>query len=241
MVIIAHRGFHDGNRIPANSLAAFRRAAALGVDGVEFDVRRTADGVVVVHHDRSPLPRVTKKNQVQTLTYEMVRRLHVEYHRSDLAQGPVPTLDEAVDVLPSPIVLHVEIKCEDVRTDGIEVAVLEVLARRSAIERTVVSTFNPFTLRRLRRLAPLLRTALLFHSQQSRPFRKAWAASALKPFAVHPERRAIDAFTLAKWRKRGYRVHAWTVNDRAEMRRLAKLGVDGIITDRPDLALELFR
>ncbi|MBI3073169.1 MAG: glycerophosphodiester phosphodiesterase [Deltaproteobacteria bacterium] len=241
MVIIAHRGFHDGKRIPPNSLTAFRRAALLGVDGVEFDVRRTADGVVIVHHDRSPLPRVTKENLVQRLTHEMMMRLHVEYHPSDIAADAVPTLDQAIDALPAPITLHIEIKCEDVRSDGIESAVLEILERRRVVERTILSTFNPFTLRRLRRLAPDVRTALLFHGKQSRPFRKAWAATALKPFAVHPERRTVDADSLEKWHERGYRVHPWTVNDRAEMRRLAKLGVDGIITDRPDVAIELLR
>ena len=76
-------------------------------------------------------------------------------------------------------------------------------------------------------------TGLLFGADQSRPLREAWAAPLVRPLALHPEAALVDAPALRRWRRGGYCIHTWTVDDPAELRALAALGVDAVITNRP--------
>jgi glycerophosphoryl diester phosphodiesterase len=79
-------------------------------------------------------------------------------------------------------------------------------------------------------------TGLLFGVDQSRPLREAWAAPLLRPTALHPQASLVDVIALDRWRARGYAVHVWTVDDPAELRCLAALGVDAVITNQPGAA-----
>jgi glycerophosphoryl diester phosphodiesterase len=228
-LVIAHRGAsHDA---PENSLAAFRAARAQGADGVELDVMRCASGEVVVFHDDDLERLGGRAGAVRRTGWDELRAI-------DLGGGErIPLLDQVLEET-RPLLINVELKSAPrwparLVDDGLAHEVAAILARHRAEERALVSSFDPLLLGRFRRAAPTVAIGLLFSSEQSRPLKRAWAAPVLQPLALHPEAALVDAVALAGWRARGFTVHAWTVDDPAEVRALAALGVDGLITNRP--------
>jgi glycerophosphoryl diester phosphodiesterase len=100
-----------------------------------------------------------------------------------------------------------------------------------------VSSFDPLALIQLHRHLPEVATAYLFHEDQPLPLRKGWAGRWIGASLVHPQHTLVDHASLARWHRAGLAVNVWTVNDPAELRRLAALGVDGVFTDDPAAAL----
>ena len=228
--MLAHRGASVD--APENSLAAFRLAREQGADGVELDVMRCASGEVVVFHD-DDLERLTgRRGAVRQTNYAELATL-------DLGGGErIPLLSTVLDECAGKLV-NVELKspptwAERARDDGLAREVAELV--RPHAERVLVSSFDPLLLRRFRRALPAAPTGLLFAHDQSLPLRRAWAEAVLRPTALHPEAVLVDAPAIRSWHARGRLVHTWTVDDPAEMRALAALAVDGLITNRPAVA-----
>ncbi len=230
--MIAHRG--ASHEAVENSLAAFRLARAQGADGVELDVMRCATGEVVVFHDDDLRRLGGRDAMVRATSFAELRKI-------DLGGGErIPLLDEVLEEL-GPLLVNVELKSaptwrERARDDGLAAAVAEILARHAAGDRALVSSFDPLLLARFRLRARQVPTGLLFAHDQARPWRHAWAAPILRPTALHPESLLVDARALAAWHARGLLVNVWTVDDPGQLRLLAALGVDGVITNRPKFA-----
>jgi len=232
-LVIAHRG---ASRVaPGNSLAAFEAAIEAGCDAVELDVRQTADGVLVVHHAsrRRGIP-------VARLTYQEL------VHRSRHLQ---PRLDDALALCAGRIGMDVEIKDE-----GIEAAVLSLLAQRFPLNSLLISSFHQTVIAAVKRIDAEVRCGLLVGPTrlQGRAGRRQaiavdWAvgcgADALLPHQLltrpvratrRPEAGLLDAAGRA-----GLPVIIWTVNGPRRMGRyLSDQRVAGIITDLPDVALD---
>lgn len=230
-LVIAHRG--ASAHAVENTLSAFRRARSDGADGVELDVMRCGSGEVVVFHD-DDLRRLgggTAEDVVRRLPWDALKE-------RDLGSGErIPLLDSVLEEL-GELLVNIELKSPDLwrdrfRDGGLPSAVAELVRRHAAGPRVLVSSFDPLLLMRFSAAAPAIRTGLLFARDQGRPLRQAWAAPLLRPSALHPEAALVDAVSLARWRARGYAVNTWTVDDPAELRCLAALGVDGVITNRP--------
>jgi glycerophosphoryl diester phosphodiesterase len=227
----AHRGWHlDELSGMENSLAAFRRAAREGFRYLETDVHATSDGVVVVHHDAT-LDRTTDAaGPVAAQPWSAVRRANVG------GREPIARLEDLLEELPD---AWVNI---DVKADSAVAPVLEVLRRTGALRRVCLASFSDRRLARLRRLAgPGLLT-----SMGPRSAGALWAAGRV-PLVGLPVRGLVAQVPVRQGRllvvdgrfvraahRRGLEVHVWTVDEEAEMRRLLDLGVDGLVTDRPD-------
>jgi glycerophosphoryl diester phosphodiesterase len=227
-LVIAHRGASAD--AVENTLAAFRLAREEGADGVELDVMRCATGEVIVFHD-DDLERLGKRaGLVRALPLAALREV-------DLGGGErIPLLDEVLEEL-GPLLVNIELKSQSrLADDGLASSVAAIVARHETGARAVVSSFDPWLLARFRRRAPAVATGLLFAHDQSLPLRRAWSAALLRPAALHPEALLIDARAVRAWHARGYAINVWTVDDAAELRLLAALGVDGLITNRPKLA-----
>lgn len=225
--VLAHRGATAV--APENTLEAFVAASALGADGVELDVHRTADAGLVVHHDAE------------------ARGLGVLAERSQAeiraARPEIPTLDEALEVCTGMLV-NVEVKNLPGDDDydpaeGVATGVVELLTRRRGRDDVLVSSFNLESVDRVRELDASVRTGFLTLVGMD-PVDAVEVAHAHGHGAVNPDVRALvgrtAAATVTRAHELGMTVNAWTVNDEDEMRRLAAAGVDAVITDVPDVA-----
>jgi glycerophosphoryl diester phosphodiesterase len=232
-LIWGHRGAEHhvaGSGITENTMPSFERARSLGAEGIELDVRLCASGEVVVFHDEDLVRLAGRAERVEDLSLALLRDIPLRN------QAVIPTLDEVLAGT-APLVVNVEIKTVPARAvPRLVAAVIATIQRSPAADRVLVSTFDPVILAAVRMRAPHLPSAYLFHAEQGMPLRRGWPAYALRPHALHPEAKLVDRTRMRAWRRRGLSVNVWTVNDPAEVRRLADLGVDGIITDDPAAA-----
>ena len=221
-LIIAHRG--ASAEAPENTLAAFRRALDLRVDGIELDVQITRDGVPVVFHD-SALRRLTG-------TAGRITRLTASELSTRRVGGAerIPRLVEVLRLTRGRAVVQIELKA------GASVApVVRAIGQARATECVILASFETGLIRDARRLAPTIPRMLI---SEGRPTSAALARqlATLGAAGLSVNHRAI---TGAGWvdyfKARGYSVWAWTVNDAARARGLAGWGIDGLLGDNPVL------
>lgn len=231
-LVLAHRGARQV--APENTVEAFRRALEMGADGVELDVHRTADAGLVVHHDAdAPGLGVLADRSLDDIRAE----------RPD-----IPTLADAFDACRGALV-NVEIKnlpgdADFDPDDRAAALVAAVIAERGHAVDVLVSSFNLGTIDRIRAIDASVPTAFLvmlgLDPVEALDLCVAHGHVALHPFLGMLAGDAA-ATTVTRAHELGLRVNVWTVNDPDEMRRLAAAGVDGIVTDIPDVALEVVR
>lgn len=236
----AHRGWHrDDLAGMENSLSSFRRAVAEGYRYIETDVHATADGIVVVHHDAN-LDRTTDgRGDIDCLSWSVVRSARIA------GREPVSRLEDVLEELPD-VFFNI-----DVKSDPAAAEVLRVIRRQNAGDRVCLAAFSDRRLESLRRDGgPGILTSLGPRSAAA-----LWTASRVPGLQLSPpvhgaaaqvpircgRLRVIDPRFLRTARRRGIEVHAWTVDDASEMAALLDLGVDGLVTDRPDVLRAVLR
>jgi glycerophosphoryl diester phosphodiesterase len=239
---VAHRGASAA--APENTLAAFRAAVELGADGIELDVMLSKDRVPVIHHDFKLGRTDNGSGPVGRQTLTQLKRLDAgSWKHPSFAGERIPTLTEVFQTLDRQVVVNVELKTESFGANGLEAAVVDVIKRCHMVDMVIVSSFNPFSLMRVRDLAPQLPLGLLFAPRRRIVPVRAWLLHALRPVfgrmsrpeALHPHHELVTP-RFMRWAKgRRYRVNTWTVDDPDTMRRLVKLGVDAVITNTPDV------
>ncbi|MCL6091327.1 MAG: glycerophosphodiester phosphodiesterase [Actinobacteria bacterium] len=228
---------HRGGALEAteNSWAAFSHAVSLGYSYVETDVRVTCDGVPVAFHDPS-LERLTGSKGLLRDTDSQ------KLDRTRLADGsPVPKLEDLLAAWPE-LRWNIDVKCAE--GSG---PVLEALRRTKAEPRVLVTAFSARTVGRLRAVlghgvasgASAWEVAGLLLARHAR-LKPTWARCSAAQVPVNFKGlRILDAGFVGTCHAAGIQVHAWTVNEPAEMARLLDLGVDGLMTDRPSMLKEL--
>lgn len=223
-IIIGHRG--ASARAPENTLAAFALALEEGARGIELDVRLSADGNVVVMHDATVARTTNGEGRVAQMTASELRAL-------DAGMGQaVPTLDDVFEAFGPGMLYNVELKVGGLWDGGLASAVADRIEAYHLQNHVVVSSFNPLALRRARRqLAQTTMTAFLWLYA----WRARRALHRLLPQmqADHPHYPLVNEAYMAWARQHNLRVHAWTVDDAQEARRLAALGVHALITNKP--------
>lgn len=234
----AHRGWHlDDLAGMENSLSGFRRAVAEGYRYLETDVHATSDGVVVVHHD-STLDRTTDlSGPVAALPWSAVGRAMIG------GREKITRLDELLEELPDAL-FNI-----DVKADGAVEPVLAVLRRSGAMGRVCLASFSDARLARLRRLGgPRLLTSMgprsagaLWLAGRVPVAGLAVRGTVAQVPAAQGRLRVVDGRFVRAAHQRGVEVHVWTIDDEAEMTRLLDLGVDGLVTDRPDVLRDVLR
>jgi glycerophosphoryl diester phosphodiesterase len=220
--VIAHRGASAAHP-PGNTVAALAAAGPLGATWVELDVRRTADGVLAVHHD----PHTADGLLLGAAAF------------ADLPDD-IPNLDAALDACRG-LGVNVEIKNSPEEPDfdrslTAAAQVVDVLRRRNGTQPTdfLVSSFHFDTIERVHDLDPDLPTAFLVIAPEPELLERAAAGGHA---AVHPWHGLVNAETMALARQLGLQVNVWTVDEPDQIRSLAALGVDGVVTNVPDVAV----
>ena len=220
--VFAHRG--ASKAMHENTIEAFETALRMGADGVELDVRMSGDGLVVVHHDHD----LADGRVIADMTWRELPPW-------------VPLLGPVLDVC-GDMIVNIEIKnsANDPSHDpqrraahGVAATVIE----RGIAERVIVSSFSMSTIDTVRAIDTSIPTAYLSRIGQESIER----AVAHGHSIVHPGRRTVDETYVQMAHERGLEINVWTVDEPAQMRELAAMGVDGIVTNVPDIALEVLR
>ncbi len=236
-LIFAHRGARAV--APENTLPAFQKALEMGVDGIELDVQATKDDRLAVIHDFDLSRTTNGQGRVQDFTAAELAQLDAGSHFSPAFAGVgVPTLDQVFDLVQKlagdACTVNVEIKSMD-PGGGREVDLVAALIReRGLYDQVIVSSFNPISLLKMRWVDPHVTLGLLYAADLPVYLRRAWLGPLIAPEALHPHHALIDEAYMRWARSRGHYVNTWTVNELEEARRLARLGVDVIMSDVPD-------
>ncbi len=248
-LVIAHRG---GEGLwPSNTLYAFRRAAEMGVDMLEMDVHTSADGILVVRHDDTVDSTTDGTGEIRSKTLAELKGLDAGYTWTEDGQHfpyrnqaiTIPTLEEVFSALPD-MPMTIEIKQTE---PSITQPLCDLIRRYHKTTQVIVGSFHNEALDDFRRLCPEVATS--GHQRDVRTFvylAMAGLAGVYSPqtHALQVPRRygnveIISPRTLRAAHARGLNVQVWTVNESTEMTDLIELGIDGIITDRPDRLLTL--
>ncbi len=236
--IIAHRGARG--HAPENTHAAFNLAYRMGADGIELDVQCCASGEVVVIHDDTVDRTSDGTGAVATLSLSRLREFDFgRFYGPTFAGERIPTLLEVIEGLPARAIINVEIKNKGTKTNGEEIGVADLVRRMDLYGRVLVSSFNPFVLRRMRRVDRRVPIAYLYEAKSPLFLRPLPVRTLLHPQALHPDFRVVTRRMVLAAHRRGYEVNTWTVNDPADLARMVACGVDSIITDYPDRLVAL--
>ena len=233
-------------------MAAFENAVALGVDWIEMDVQTCASGEAVVIYEPDLRLAGRPDLAVAGLPLRELQSIDVGSHFSaEFAGQRVPTLQEVVETLRGRVRFHVEIKEYGARGDGTAARAAGLLARIATPGEVLLTSYNPFSLARAARVAPKLPRGLIHppdggiagprRTLRDRLFGEPWSAGLLGVDVVLPRVGAVDGRRVCRAHRRSHTVVPWLVDDPERMRALAELGVDGFLTDRPDLAVATLR
>ncbi len=257
VMVIAHQG---GEWLrPSNTLVAFDHAVELGVDVLEMDIHQTKDGVIILMHDATVDRTTDGSGAIKEMSFAEIRELDAGYYWSDdgdetfpyRGQGiQVPTLEEMFQRYPD-MRMNIEIKQE---TPSMVRPFCQLIRDYNMEEKLLVATFHQVTMEEFREVCPHVLTSMVEPEIQrffglntiflGALFQAPGTAFQVPLTSSLPLIGEVDVVTerfIHAAHSHNIQVHAWTINDPAEMERLIGLGVDGIITDRPDLLLELIR
>ncbi len=232
MKIIAHRGF--SSRAPENTMAAFERAIHFGVDGLEFDVHLTRDGVPVICHDEAVDRTTDGQGLIKDFPYEELRRLDAgSWYGPEFRGERIPALIELLDrIKQTGLLINIELKTNIFIYPGIEEQVIGMLRDLAMVEQCLISSFNHYTLARTFKIMPQLRIGALYEADLYQPWRYAKTFNAN---ALHPEHYSVNPAMVAAAHQAGLAVNPWTVDQPEDIRRVSAAGVDAIITNCPDV------
>lgn len=245
--VFAHRG--GAGRWPENTLLAFKQASAIGCEYIETDLWATRDGVLVLHHDAHIERTTNGSGSISQLTWPELQGVDAGYGWTDeRGQTPyrgrglrIPSLAQALALDPT-LRFNIDLKPRDSR---LVTAAWEFIEAHGAHQRVLIASSHAANLRAFRHLAgtsvatsagssealAFLCEALLGGPREPPPFQ------ALQVPKSHYGLPVVTRRLLTRAHSLGIEVHVWTINDSPSMQALLALGVDGIVTDQPQLAL----
>ncbi len=218
MLRIGHRGARAYE--PENTLRSFRKAIEIGVNAVEFDVRKTKDKKLVVIHDADVTRTTNGKGLVSDLTFAEIKELSAENSEK------IPSLDEALDFLDSKVKILIELKEIDV-----ERQVISSVRKRGLEKNVIIVSFIEQTLQKVRELDEEVETGLIYVKHKN-PLK---AALELRANYLLPLYRFTHSANVQIAHEKGLKVIVWTINKPEEVTEYMKKGVDGIASDKPDI------
>ena len=239
--VISHRGANI--YAPQNTLPAFQRGLALGADGFETDVHLTSDGVLVLCHNYTIDKTSNGKGSIAQMTLDTLRSFDFgSYFSKKFAGTRIPTLEEFLAlVADSNIeVLNIELKSPKENETSIVRDTIAAVKDTGLFDRLLISSFDPVLLAEAKAIDPQTKTGFLYSPNSKVTFKivhrnmlnvaKELRANAIHPFSLYVTKSLVDSAHAA-----GMDVNVWTVNSPKSVLRMAALGVEGIITDYPDV------
>lgn len=236
--IFAHRG--ASGYAPENTLEAFRLAMEQGADGIELDVHLSKDGQVVVIHDEI-IDRVSNgQGAVKDYTLEELRKFSFSNHMENYENAKIPTLKEVLELLkPSNLELNIELKTGIYWYPGLEEKTMKLVKEAGMEQRVIYSSFNHYSVQKILELDSHAECAYLYGDVflNMVQYAKKTGVGGLHPAVYHLKM----ANFLEEYQKSGLKIRVWTVNKEENMEAFIKAGLEAIITNYPDKALEIRR
>lgn len=230
----AHRGASGWDRqyAPENTMLSFEKAVEMGADGIELDVQLTKDGEIVICHDER-IDRTSRGHGwLRDFTLSELKKIdfgkpHVEYGFVE-----IPTLQEFLEFAkPLEIKVNIELKTGIICYEGLDEKTSDMVKNFGMQERVIYSSFNHYSLEKLRDYNSCAQIGLLISDDFVRVPED---TERLKACAVHPPEHIVTKEYVEKCHTHNIKVHTWTVDNPNRMRELIGMGVDAFITDCPD-------
>ncbi len=234
----AHRGY-SGN-YPENTMLAFEKAIAVGVDGIELDVQLSKDGEIVVCHDETVDRTTDGHGRIADLTLDELKQLEASFRfRGTLGINRIPTLREYLArVQDEKLVTNVELKTGILEYPGIEQKVWDMIREFKLEDRIIISSFNHFSVKRMQKLAPELKYGFLSET---------WIINAGKYVheqgvqCYHPIYVNLVQDVVDELKQYGLEINTYTVNTEEAVRDLCQKGIDAVIGNYPEMTARVLK
>lgn len=236
MKIIAHRG--ASGYAPENTLASFNKAISMNVKAIEFDVQMTKDGQVVVIHDYYVNRTSNGEGLVMNLDYTEMMKLDAgSWFDKKFSNERIPLLSEVLDIMPSYMEIHIELKKIMIDTRDLGKAVYDIVVEKGMLGQVIFSSFDHNLLKQLQgynnvEFGPLFNTNII------NPI-KYIIDNGLNNVSVNPSIVFVTKEIVEEAHKHNLKVYSFTVNDKLAVGYCDSIGVDGIFTNFPDILGDL--
>jgi glycerophosphoryl diester phosphodiesterase len=225
-MVVAHRGYHQ--REPENTLAAFAEALAMGVDGIEVDVRLSGDGQLVCFHDPY-LKRLTGvSGRIARTATPKLLQLPLR-HPTSRHQGPVATLPEVLSLVEDRVHIILDLKKESVRPTELEQKTITALREAGLRDNITISSFNPWVIKRVKQIAPDYTTALIASSRLGVRLYDSMYSN-----GIHIHYELLRRRWFRRIEQQFRRIMVWTVDRKSDVDFPLAENIGGIITNRPE-------
>lgn len=235
-LVWAHRG--ASGYAPENTLEAFQKAIDMKADGIELDVQMTKDGKLVIIHDKSVNRVSDGKGWVKDLTFDEIRKFNFNKKFPEYGKVQIPTLEEVYELVKkTDLLINVEIKSNIIFYENIEEKVMELTNRMGLRDRVLYSSFNHYSILKVKELDPEVPVGFLYMDGyiDMPEYAKKYGVEALHPALYNLQ---YPDF-IRKCKEYNILIRAWTVNEEQYMRLLCENGIEGMITNYPDLGLKI--
>jgi len=218
-IVIAHRGASAYE--PENTLRAIKRALELNAKMIEVDVRLSKDEHIIVIHDDSVDRTTNGKRYVKDLMLKELKKL-------DAGKGErIPTLQEVINAVRKRAILIIEIKVLN-----IEDSVVKMIEKEGIEKEVVITSFYHPILKRIKKIDLIIKTGVIF---KCHPVRSAELALNAHANSLFPEHKYISKEMVKEAHKHDLEIYPWTIDDLDRANQLIEMGVDGIVTNKPDI------
>ncbi len=219
-------------------MAAFKKAFKDGADGIELDVQLSKDGVPVIIHDEKLDRTTNRKGYVVDYTYDELAELDAgSWFSKSFSKESVPSLQLFLEwIAPLPMLLNIELKNNIIEYNGLEEKVLQLLHHYGMMDRTVISSFNHYSLVKIRKMNGYVQTAPLYSSGLFEPWEYVKAVCSQ---SAHPNYKSLHPYIMKGFKTNNIPVRPYTVNSQKWMKYFFEWDTEAIITDYPILAREL--
>ena len=210
---------------PENTLNSFKKAIDLGYDGIELDIMSTKDGFLIVNHD---IALKIKKNKPEELVS------NIDYKQ--LKGKNIPLLKDVLSSIGHQTKINIEIKDQGKTSYMVVKKMLDELKDFNLIDNIIVSSFNPFIIKKTKEIDDRFPTAWIWEEENFKFYNfYSIVLKYFKPNAIHIYHRIANQQTINKIHNKGMKVLAYTVNDKEKLQRLVVNKIDGVFTDNPEI------
>ena len=222
-IVFGHRGVPSACQ--ENTLESFKMAVDLNYDGIELDVVKTNDSILIVHHDTEVLIK-NQRRSIKDLQYKEV----LEFDSN------IPTLEAVLDTFGHRININIEIKSQGPESKEVLVKVIALLKKFNLIDSIVISSFNPQIIKKVKKVDDRFVTAWILGKQNLR-FYSMWPIlfRHLKVNALHINHKYITSNLVAQLHLHQIKVLSYTINSNEILKNLVNAKIDGLFTDCPEI------